>query len=95
MDFITCLPKSHRQHDFIWVIVNRTTKSAHFLSVRTTYLARDYAKLYIQEVVRLHGVLVSIILDRDAQFNTQFLKSFMNGLGSKVNSSIDFHSQAE
>ena len=58
MDFITGLPRSCRQHDSIWVIVDRMTKSAHFLLVKTTHTAEDYAKLYLQEVVRLHGVLV-------------------------------------
>ncbi|WMV33094.1 hypothetical protein MTR67_026479 [Solanum verrucosum] len=64
MDFITGLPRTHRQHDFIWVIVDRVTKSAHFLVVKTTYLVEDYAKLYINEIVRLHGVPLSIISDR-------------------------------
>ncbi|KAH0781055.1 hypothetical protein KY290_000653 [Solanum tuberosum] len=89
------LPRSRRQHDSIWVIVDRMTKSAHFLSVKTTHSAEDYAKLYLQEVVRLHGVPVSIIYDRGAQFTAQFWKSFQNGLGSKVNLSTAFHSQID
>ena len=72
MDFITCLPRSQRQHDFIWVIVDKMTKSAHFLPVKTTYSPEDYDKLYLQEVVRLHGVSISVISDRGAQFTTQF-----------------------
>ncbi|XP_069154387.1 uncharacterized protein [Solanum lycopersicum] len=58
--------KSSKQHDSIWVIVDRMTKSAHFLPVKTTPSTKDYAKLYIQEVVRLHGDLISIISDRGA-----------------------------
>ncbi|WMV55528.1 hypothetical protein MTR67_048913 [Solanum verrucosum] len=54
MNFITGFPRSHRQHDLIWVIVDPMTKSSYFLSVKTTYSAEDYAKLYIQEIVRLH-----------------------------------------
>ena len=61
MDFITVLPKSRSQHDSIWVIVDKMTKSTHFFPVNTTYSAEDYVKLYLQEVVRLHGVPVSII----------------------------------
>ncbi|WMV23979.1 hypothetical protein MTR67_017364 [Solanum verrucosum] len=72
MDFITGLPQSRRQHDSIWVIVDRMTKSAHFLPVKTTHSAEDYAKLYVQEVVRLHGVPVSIISARGAQFWKSF-----------------------
>ncbi|KAH0710411.1 hypothetical protein KY284_011838 [Solanum tuberosum] len=95
MDFITCLPRSRRQHDSIWVIIDKMTKSAHFLPVKTTNSAEDYAKLYIQEVVRLHGVPVSIISDRGAQFTAQFWKSFQKGLGSKVNLSTAFHPQTD
>jgi len=95
MDFITGLPRSHRQHDSIWVIVDRMTKSAHFLPVKTTHSTEDYAKLYLQEVVRLHGVPVLIISDRGAQFTAQFWKSFPKGLGSKVNLSIIFHPQTD
>jgi len=86
--FIIGLPQSRRQHDSIWVILDRMTKAAHFLPVKTTFLAEDYAKLYIQEVVRLHKVSVSIISDRGAQFTTQFWKLIQKGLGSKVNLSI-------
>ena len=60
MYFITGLPRSRRKHGFIWVIVDRTTKSNHFLPVKTTHTAKDYAKYYIQEVFKLHGVLLSI-----------------------------------
>ncbi|XP_070004701.1 uncharacterized protein [Nicotiana sylvestris] len=65
MDFITGLPNSRRKFDSIWVIVDRLTKSAHFLPVRTTYSAEDYTRLYIKEIVWLHGVPLSIISDRD------------------------------
>ncbi|KAH0658081.1 hypothetical protein KY289_026829 [Solanum tuberosum] len=95
MDFIAGLPRSRRQHDSIWVIVDRMTKSAHFLPVMTTHSAEDYAKLYLQEVVRLHRVPVSIISDRGAQFTAQFWKSFQKGLGSKVNLSTAFHPQTD
>ena len=61
MDFITGLPRTRRQHDSIWVIVDRMTKSSRFLAVKTTYSAEDYAKLYLTEIVRLHGVPLSII----------------------------------
>ena len=68
MDFITGLQRSGRQHDFIWVIVDRMTKSANFLQVKTIYSTKDYDMLYLKEVVRLHGVTVSIISDGGAQF---------------------------
>ena len=64
MDFITGLPCTRRQHDSIWVIVDRMTKSSRFLAVKTAYSAEDYAKLYLTEILRLHGVPLSIISDR-------------------------------
>ena len=70
IDLIIDFPRSRRQYDSIWVIVDRMTKSAHFLPVKTTYSTEDYAKLYLQEVVRLNGVPVSFISDRGAQFTT-------------------------
>ncbi|WMV47322.1 hypothetical protein MTR67_040707 [Solanum verrucosum] len=93
--FSKCLPRSRRKHDSIWVIVDRITKSAHFLLGKTTHSVEDYVKLYLQEVVRLHGVPVSIISDRGAQFTAQFWKSFQKGLGSKVNLSTAFHPQID
>ena len=66
MDFVVGLPKTREGHDAIWVIVDRLTKSAHLLPVRTTYIMDKYAELYIKEIVRLHGVPSSIISDRDS-----------------------------
>ena len=61
MDFIIGLPCTHKQHDSIWVIVDKMTKSYLFLAVKTIDSAEDYAKLYFNEIVRLHGVPLSII----------------------------------
>ena len=91
MDFITMLPRTRRQHDSIWVIVDRMTKSSRFLAVKTTYLVEDYAKVYINEIVRFHGVPLSIISDRGPQFTSHFWKSFQKGLGTQVNLSTTFH----
>ena len=92
MDFIIVQLRSQRQNDYIWVIVDRMTKSTHLLLVKTTYFAEDYAKLYLQQVVRLHGVPISINSDRGAQFTAHFWKYFQKGFGLKVNLSIVFHS---
>ena len=69
MDFVTGLPRTQRQHDAIWVIVDRLTKSAHFLPINVEDSLEKLAKLYVDEIVRLHGVPVSIVLDRDPSFN--------------------------
>ena len=76
MDFVTHLPWISRKHDAIWVIVDRLTKSAHFLAVQITFTLEEFCRLYIREIVRLHGVPVSIVLDRDPWFTAQFWKSF-------------------
>ena len=65
MDFVTHLLWTSRKHDAIWVIVDRLTKSAHFLAVRITFTLEEFCRLYIREIVRLHGVPVSIVSDRD------------------------------
>src|SRR5688572_9266732 len=95
MDFVVGLPKSKRHFDFIWVIVDRMTKSAHFLPVKTSYSSEYYAKLYIREIVKLHGVPLSIIFDRGTQFTSHFWKSFLKVLGTKVKFSTAFHPQTD
>ena len=66
MDFVFGIPMIRRQHDSIWVIVDRLTKSAHFIPVKFTYRAEDNARLYIDEIVRWHGIHLSIISDGGA-----------------------------
>ena len=95
MDFVTGLSPSRRHHDSIWVVVDRLTKSSHFLPVHTTYTIEDYAILYIQELVRLLGVPLSIISDRGTQFTSQFWNAFQKGLGTQVLLSSAFHPQTD
>ena len=95
MDFITGLPRTRRGHDSIWVIVDRLTKSAHFLQVRTTHSAEILAQLYVREIVRLHGVPESIISDRGSVFTSRFWKSFQRAMGSDCNYSSPFHPQTD
>ncbi|WMV41747.1 hypothetical protein MTR67_035132 [Solanum verrucosum] len=64
MDVTSDLPQTPRRYDSIWVIINRLTKSAHLLPVRTTYSAKDYARFYIQEIARLYEVQLFIISNR-------------------------------
>ena len=77
MDFVVGLPKTMGMYDSIWVIIDRLTKSAHFIPVKVTYNAEKLAKIYISEVVRLHGVPLSIISDRGTQFTSKFWKHSM------------------
>ena len=68
MDFVVGLLRCTRGFDSIWVIVDRFTKSAHFLPVKATYSTDKYAKLYVAEINKLHGVPVSIVSDRNPKF---------------------------
>lgn len=63
MDFLMSIPKTQRKYDAVWVIIDRFTKSAHFLPIRETSSLEKLAKLYVSEIVRLHGVPVSIVSD--------------------------------
>ena len=70
-------------------------KSAHFLAVRMTFALERFCRLYIQEIVRLHGVLVSIVSDRDLRFTTHFWKSFQKAMGTRLMMSTAFHPQTD
>ena len=95
MDFVVGLPKTKEGHDTIWVIVDRLTKSAHFLPVRTTYTMDKYAEIYVKEIVRLHGVPLSIVSDRDARFTSSFSKSLRKALRIRLVFSTAFHLQTD
>ena len=71
MDFVTHLPRTSQKHDAVWVIVDRLIKAAHFLVVQMTFTLEEFYKLYIREIVRLHGVSVSIVSDQDPRFIAQ------------------------
>ena len=72
MDFVIGLPRIRSKKNGVWVIVDRLTKSAHFLAMKTTDSMNSLAKLYIQEIARLHGIAISIVSDRDPKFTSQF-----------------------
>ncbi|KAJ9566252.1 hypothetical protein OSB04_002218 [Centaurea solstitialis] len=95
MDFVTKLPRTLRGHDTIWVIVDRLTKSAHFLEMRETLPMDQLAKLYIKEIVRRHGVPLSIVSDRDSRFTSQFWHGLQEGLGTKLKLSTAYHPQTD
>ena len=81
--------------DAIWVIVDRLTKSAHFLPICNKFSLDRFAKLYINEVVRLHGVPVSIVSDRDPKFTSRFWPKLQNALGTTLHFSTTFHPQTD
>ncbi|KAL4017062.1 hypothetical protein IC575_024736 [Cucumis melo] len=95
MDFITGLPKTLKGYTVIWVVVDRLTKSAHFVPGKSTYTASKWGQLYMTEIVRLHGVPVSIISDRDARFTSKFWKGLQLALGTRLDFSTAFHPQTD
>ena len=76
MDFVFGPPLTQRKHDSVWVIVNRLTKSAHFIPVRIDYSIDQLAELYVDEIVRLHSVQLSIMSDRDPRFTYSFGRNY-------------------
>ncbi|KAJ9536607.1 hypothetical protein OSB04_un000208 [Centaurea solstitialis] len=95
MDFVTKLPKTKKGHDSIWVIVDRLTKSAHFLPIRETYSIDRLAQWYVAEIVMRHGVPISIISDRDSRFTSRFWQSLQTVLGTRVDLSTAYHPQTD
>ncbi|GJZ92395.1 putative reverse transcriptase domain-containing protein [Tanacetum coccineum] len=91
MDFVTKLPKTSNGHDRIWVIVDRLTKSSHFIPTRKTDSMETLTRLYIKEIVSWHGVLISIILDHDSHFTSRFWQSMQSALGTQLDMSTTYH----
>src|SRR5688572_18784776 len=95
MDFIVGLPNTSRHHDSIWVIVDRLTKSAHFLPVHTTHRTEKNAEIYIDQIVHLHGIPRTIVSDRGAPFVARFLEQLQESLGTHVIRSSAYHPQTD
>ena len=95
MDFVVGLPRTPRGLDSIWVIVDRLTKSAHFIPINIRFSLEKLTTLYISEVVRLHGVPSSIVSDRDPRFTSRFWESLNRALGTKLRLSSTYHPQTD
>ncbi|GJX71300.1 reverse transcriptase domain-containing protein [Tanacetum coccineum] len=95
MDFITKLPRTRSGHDAIWVVVDRLTKSAHFLAIHKDYSTEKLARLYTDEIVTRHGVYVSIILDCVARFTSRLWQTFQKALGTRLDMSMAYHPQTD
>ncbi|GJV23303.1 putative reverse transcriptase domain-containing protein, partial [Tanacetum coccineum] len=95
MDFIVGLPRTPSGYDSIWVIVDRLTKSAHFLPVKTTDSMEKLTQLYLKEIVCRHGVPISIISDRDSKFASRFWRSLQGALGTQLDMSTAYHPETD
>ena len=95
MDFVSRLPRTQKGHDCIRVIVDRLTKSAHFLPTRVTFGSDKLAQLYVNEIIKLHGAPVSIVSDRDPKFTSRFWPSLQKAMGTSLKFSTAFHPQTD
>ncbi|GJY33324.1 putative reverse transcriptase domain-containing protein [Tanacetum coccineum] len=95
MDFVTKLPKTSNGHDTIWVIVDRLTKSVHFIPTRETDSMETITRLYIKEIISRHGMTISIISDRDSHFTSRFWQSLQSALGTQLDMSTAYHPETD
>ena len=95
MDFVVGLPCSPRGKGAIWAVIDRLTKVAHFILIKTNNSAVDLVPLYVKEIVRLHGVPKSIVSNWDSIFVSNFWRSLHSALGMKLDMSTAFHPQTD
>ena len=95
MDFIVGLSKTLKCYTVIWVIVDRLTNSAHFLPGKAMYTVDKSAQLYVKEIVRLHGVPISIVSDQDLRFTSAFWRELQKTLGPHLDFNTAFHPQTD
>ena len=95
MDFVIRFSRTRRQHDAIWVIVDRLTKSVHFLPVSNDDPLDKLAQLYVEEIIRLHGVPILIVSDQDPRFTSRFWSSLQDAMGTRLHFSTAFYPQTD
>ena len=94
MDFVTALPRSSNGNSAVWIVVDRLTKLAHFMPFRVGQSTELLAYKYIRKIVRLHGIPVSIVSDRDTRFISHFL-SLQESLGTRLKFSMSYHPETD
>jgi transposase InsO family protein len=93
IDFIVGLPRTQWRYDSIWVIVDRLTKVAHFIPIKTTYYRPQLAELYMSRIVCLHGVLKKTVSDRGTQFTSKFWERLHETLDTQLRFNSAYHPQ--
>ena len=91
MDFIMALPKSKKQNDSIFVVVDKWSKATHFIPVKSTYKEVHIVDIFLKELLRLHGIPKEIILDQDTNFIENFERSLFFGFETWLNFSTGYH----
>ena len=94
MDFIIGLPRTSKQHDSIMVVVEKLTKAAHFIPLKTTHREVD-VDIFLKEVARLHGIPKTIVSDRDPKFTSNFWKGLFKGFRTNMNFSTSYHPESD
>ncbi|GAU51960.1 hypothetical protein TSUD_417460 [Trifolium subterraneum] len=89
------LPKTAKGNEVIWVVVDRLTKSAHFIAIKVGTLVPKLAEIYVEQIIRLHGIPSSIVSDRDPKFTSRFWESLQEALGTKLRLSSAYHPQTD
>ena len=95
MDFIVGLPRSSKRNASIWVIFDCLTKVAHFIPVKTTHRSDQLAQLYVNKIVKLHGVPKTIMSDRGTLFTSKFWTSLHRAMGTELSVSTAYHPQTD
>jgi hypothetical protein len=95
MDFITRLPEISKQHDSIMVVVDKLTKAAYFIPLKTTHKSADVVNIFVKEIARLHGIPKTIVSERDPKFTSNLWKGLFKGFGTNRNFSTTYHSESD
>jgi hypothetical protein len=95
LEFITSFPKTQKQNDSNMVVIDKLSKSAHFIPVKSTFKAINIAEIFMKEIFRLHGIPKMVISDRDVKFTSAFWKELFAGLNTNLNFSTIYHPQTD
>jgi hypothetical protein len=95
MDFITGLLRTSKQHDSIMVVVDKLTKDAHFIPLKTTHRAADVVDIFLKEVSCFHGIPKTIVSDRDPKVTSNFWKGLFKGFRTNLNFSTTYHPESD
>ena len=95
MDFITGLPRSIKKNDSIMVVVDKLSKETHFIPVKSTYKYINIVDISMKEILLLHGIPKTVILDREMKFTGKFWKALFKGLRTQLNFNTTYHTQMD
>jgi hypothetical protein len=95
MDFITGLHRMNKKHNSIMVVVEKLTKDAHFVLVKTTHTLANIEEIFMKEISRLHGIPRTIISDKDTKFTSNLWRGLFKGFGTNLNFSKTHHPQTD